>query len=771
MEDTNLIACLYPAEGDRLTWDAIRMRENSGRYIARAPPENTTPDYGSRESTAPLEDDDKNTDHRDLDTPPGLQLTFNPGPKAGQGFTIGTDKNRCDIVLPKLLENKIGRRHCVLTFDAKRRLILRDLSTHGTTVTYDDKGREKRHHFTWILSGEEEPEHVEKIVIQIQEIKFQIIVAKHETYQESLIILCQSLDALTSVHEDGTIHQNIKPENILVQSRSPLHIKLADFSLAKATASLQTFCGTHLYAAPKIYTTPRGTYYTKACDIWSLGVVIFKYAYGPLPEWDNKDVGLRWCKKIINLVNDWDSDPLVDFLSTAIVVMKPDGRLLAKKCWKQALQLSAPFQNRCPTPTQASYSASDCLTEVPDLHQATPSATPTEVATFIRMEAFQNHKPQESNVASSQATVDHYLINYSTEEQELEDQQSLRNLSNEGGARARKIKRKKGSTTDSAPAPRERRPKSPTHSTRHSSTVRRSKRIRRKEHDQHLQHPSVDATDLFGSNWLRDPNCVGSSVAVLAEDVDEGRINLEPEIGNASSEWILPPYKASGQAEDSDSVPEPTTINHLSTKDVAPIIEQAPPVLPRAFSVMKWNGCRVVQRGSDVNIMQAAICKGLHKWMAKRSWLLHCTGSEWSTHGNSLVEEVDGANMSQGQRQLLCLARAMLRGSKIIILDEATALIDYRTDLKIQKALDAIVATDITIAHRLQTIINFEKVLVLDHGEIKELGHPFQLLQDKKGLFRAMYETNGNVDDLESLAEESWEKKTGGACVSMGSIL
>lgn len=120
-----------------------------------------------------------------------------------------------------------------------------------------------------------------------------------------------------------------------------------------------------------------------------------------------------------------------------------------------------------------------------------------------------------------------------------------------------------------------------------------------------------------------------------------------------------------------------------------------------------------------------------------------------------------GANVSQGQRQLLCLARAMLRGSKIIIMDEATASIDYSTDLKIQKALDAIVATNITIAHRLQTIINFDKVLVLDHGEVKECGHPFQLLRDKKGLFRAMCEMNGNVEDLEIIAKASWEKAGG----------
>ena len=58
-------------------------------------------------------------------------------------------------------------------------------------------------------------------------------------------------------------------------------------------------------------------------------------------------------------------------------------------------------------------------------------------------------------------------------------------------------------------------------------------------------------------------------------------------------------------------------------------------------------------------------------------------------------------------------------------MNEATASIDYSTDLKIQKALDVIVATNITIAHRLQTIIKFDKVLVMDHGEVKEFGHPF----------------------------------------------
>lgn len=187
MEDANLIAYLYPADGDPRAEAAIRMRENSGRYIP--PPEETESEHGSRETTIPLDEKKK-----DPTTQPGLQLTFNPGPKAGQGIVIGRD-TRCDIVLPRL--GKISQRHCVLTFDTEQRLILRDLSINGTIVTYngqgekrrsivtyDDKGREKkRHHFTWILSGGEASK-VEKVVIQIQEIKFQIIVSRHETYPD-----------------------------------------------------------------------------------------------------------------------------------------------------------------------------------------------------------------------------------------------------------------------------------------------------------------------------------------------------------------------------------------------------------------------------------------------------------------------------------------------------------------------------------------------------------------------------------------------------------
>jgi len=105
---------------------------------------------------------------------------------------------------------------------------------------------------------------------------------------------------------------------------------------------------------------------------------------------------------------------------------------------------------------------------------------------------------------------------------------------------------------------------------------------------------------------------------------------------------------------------------------------------------------------------------------------------------NKLESEVrtNGENFSVGQRQLLCLARAMIRDSHILIMDEATASVDIETDAIIQKALRTKFSnvTVLTIAHRLNTIIDYDKILVLSKGEVLEYDTPKNLL----------YETNEN---------------------------
>jgi hypothetical protein len=90
-----------------------------------------------------------------------------------------------------------------------------------------------------------------------------------------------------------------------------------------------------------------------------------------------------------------------------------------------------------------------------------------------------------------------------------------------------------------------------------------------------------------------------------------------------------------------------------------------------------------------------------------------------------------GSAFSVGQRQLLCLARAVLRKSKLLVMDECTASVDVATDGKIQEMIRQVFTncTIFAIAHRLATIIDYDKILLLDEGSLKECGHPAELLR------------------------------------------
>lgn len=128
---------------------------------------------------------------------------------------------------------------------------------------------------------------------------------------------------------------------------------------------------------------------------------------------------------------------------------------------------------------------------------------------------------------------------------------------------------------------------------------------------------------------------------------------------------------------------------------------------------------------------------------------------------NSKMSE-GGSNFSVGQRQLVCLARAILRNNRILVLDEATANVDPQTDALIQKTIRRNFSdcTVLTIAHRLHTVMDSDKVLVMDAGTMKEFAHAYELLQDTNGILYGMVQKTGPsmAETLRQVAEDSYNQ-------------
>ncbi|KAJ8030792.1 hypothetical protein HOLleu_27302 [Holothuria leucospilota] len=140
-------------------------------------------------------------------------------------------------------------------------------------------------------------------------------------------------------------------------------------------------------------------------------------------------------------------------------------------------------------------------------------------------------------------------------------------------------------------------------------------------------------------------------------------------------------------------------------------------------------------------------------WKVLKEVQLQSAIDEYPEKLEMMVSE-GGSNFSVGQRQLLCLARAMLQQNQVLLVDEATANVDLRTDQLIQATIREKFreCTVLTIAHRLNTVMDSDKVLVLDEGRIIEFDEPYILLQDTSGMFSRMVAETGMAESAKLTA-------------------
>jgi len=140
----------------------------------------------------------------------------------------------------------------------------------------------------------------------------------------------------------------------------------------------------------------------------------------------------------------------------------------------------------------------------------------------------------------------------------------------------------------------------------------------------------------------------------------------------------------------------------------------------------------------------------------------HVAADKNAARGLEFEFSEGGTNFSVGQRQLICLARALLRRSKILVMDEATANVDHETDQLIQETIRTQFrhCTVITVAHRLHTIIDSDRILVMKDGCVEELDEPHALLTNPDSLLTSMVRnTDANAPLLFEMAREAYERK------------
>lgn len=188
-------------------------------------------------------------------------------------------------------------------------------------------------------------------------------------------------------------------------------------------------------------------------------------------------------------------------------------------------------------------------------------------------------------------------------------------------------------------------------------------------------------------------------------------------------------------------------------------------LLMRFYDVQKGE---IAVDGTDIRNISRDSLRKAYGMVLQETWLFHGTVRENIAYGKSDASEEEivaaaraahahsfikrlpkgydtvisesGGNLSQGQKQLLCIARVMLTKPPMLILDEATSSIDTRTEIRIQKAFEEMMQgrTSFIVAHRLSTIINADRILVMNQGKIMEQGNHRELLE-KNGFYAKLY--------------------------------
>ncbi|KAK1589936.1 uncharacterized protein LY79DRAFT_516990 [Colletotrichum navitas] len=204
MENTNVIAWLLPSSTNQPAIEAVRMPQNATRRVKAVPssydPVVQTPNPGAAPSTPTIDPSVLTKSSSPSGTPrPALELSFTSPPRNHVGFVLGTDPDVCDVVLPSL--SGISPVHCHITFDADRRLALRDTSEAGTAVWYDGASSGDRRRESWALSAGctyAFPAMVDRVVVDIQTVRFQVLVneshmLRPDAYRDSVDAFMASL--------------------------------------------------------------------------------------------------------------------------------------------------------------------------------------------------------------------------------------------------------------------------------------------------------------------------------------------------------------------------------------------------------------------------------------------------------------------------------------------------------------------------------------------------------------------------------------------------